>query len=196
MKMSVRRITVQRDRKHARSRKAGPLSPSFPRGVATGCVERVAWNRLRGTDCVEKGCVGTAAPAVRRPSFIGPQRCSLCRDGRLCPSRERSGREDHPGSGGRAAPQRHDKAREDTGFQSVRTPLSPSWGWFISRSYPRLRPLAALFRRVAARNRCPCSTLNLQNEISRTHVQPPQPAPPEPKAAKRRHNAAQRASAG
>jgi len=55
---------------------------------------------------------------------------------------------------------------------AARTPLSPRWGWISSHVYPRLTPWTVFFRHFAARNRWPCSTLNLQNEISPTHWKP------------------------
>ena len=67
----------------------------------------------------------------------------------------------------------------------VKTPLSPCWGWIISYLYPRLTSWALFFRRVAARNRLTCFTLNLQNEISRAHTEArpfcaPRPLRPKP----------------
>ncbi len=58
------------------------------------------------------------------------------------------------------------------GLKSVResSSFAPLGGWIISHLYPRLTPWAVFFRYFAARNCWPCSTLNLQSEISRTHL--------------------------
>jgi hypothetical protein len=58
-------------------------------------------------------------------------------------------------------PQGLTSSRENSSF----APL----GLDHSHLYPRLTPWAVFFRRFAARTRWPCSTLNLQGEISRTH---------------------------